>query len=63
MAIQRRSLLSSTSLVQAPWIKVTIGTFTFGVFSKTKASPKNAEGFYNAYNVQYPNYIQSLQIK
>lgn len=60
---QRRSLLSSTSLIQTPYVKVTIGAFTFGVFSKTKAKTKNLDGFYSAYNIQYPNYIQSLTIK
>lgn len=58
-----RSLLSSTACVQAPWIKVTIGTYTFGVFSKTKARQKNDNNFYSAFNIQYPNYITSLTIK
>jgi len=61
---QRRSLLSSQARVQAPWVKVTIGTFTFGVFSKAEANSKNSQGFYTAgaYSIQYPNYIQSLTI-
>lgn len=59
---QRRSLLSSQARVQVPWIKVTIGNYTFGVFSKSTKAEKDKDGFYNAYNIQYPNYIQSLQI-
>ena len=31
---ERKSLLSSQARIQAPWVKVTIGNFTFGVFSK-----------------------------
>ncbi len=60
---RRRSLLSSAALIQVPWVRISIGEFTFGVFSKTKTKTKNSEGFYSAYNVQYPNYIQSLTIK
>ena len=62
---QRKSLLSSQARVQAPWIKVTIGKYTFGVFSKVAAdSNKDQQGFYgvNAFSITYPNYIQSLNI-
>ena len=59
---QRRSLLSSQARVQVPWVKVTIGTYTFGVFSKSEARAKDDNGFYTAFNVTYPNYIQSLTI-
>ena len=60
---ERKSLLSSASRVQAPWIKVTIGDYTFGVFDKkTRANAKDSKGFYTAYNVQYPNYVQRLSI-
>lgn len=44
-------------------MKVTIGSYTFGVFNKTlRDKAKNDKGFYKAYNVQFPNYIQSLSI-
>ena len=60
---ERRSLLSSSARVQAPWIKVTIGEYTFGVFSKTEKTAKDSQGFYyTAYHVQYPNFVQSLSI-
>ena len=59
---ERRSLLSSGARVQVPWIKVTIGAYTFGVYSRTEAGAKDNENFYTSYNVQYPNYIQSLEI-
>lgn len=59
---KRRSLLSSGAVIQAPWVKVTIGEYTFGVFSRTNANAKDNKGYYTQYNVQYPNYIQSLSI-
>lgn len=58
-----KSLLSSQARIQAPWIKVTIGTYTFGVFSKTRARQKDDNNFYSAFNIQYPNYVKSLTIK
>ena len=57
-----RSLLSSQARIQAPWVKVTIGNYTFGVFDKKDTKDKNNSGFYRAFDVQYPNYIQSLNI-
>jgi len=61
---EKRSLLSSQARIQAPWIKVTIGTYTFGVFSKTRiqAKEKTSDNFYSAYDVQYPSYVQRLNI-
>lgn len=59
------SLLGSTSRVETPYIKVTVGDesegYTFGVFNKTLSSKDN-DGFYKVFKVNYPNYIQSLQI-
>ena len=63
MAAERTSLLASNARVQAPWIKVSIGNYTFGVFSKTASRLQDDEGFYYTdLNVQYPNYIQRLEI-
>ena len=60
---ERRSLLSSSARVQVPWIKVTIGNYTFGVFSRTQVEKPNADNFYSGlYHIQYPNFIQSLEI-
>lgn len=59
----RRSLLSSQARVQAPWVKVIIGEYSFGVFDrKTKTLYQNNGEFFNSFNIQYPNYIQSLNI-
>ena len=60
---QRRGLLSSEARIQAPWVKVTIGSYTFGVYSRqTSNSIKDKYGTYIPYKVQYPDYVQSLQI-
>lgn len=60
---ERRSLLSPAARVQVPWIKVTIGSYTFGVYSKQKITKTDNESFYyTKFNVQYPNYVQSLDI-
>ena len=60
---ERRSLLSSGARVQVPWIKVTIGNYTFGVYSRVGVEKKNDNDFYQStYHVQYPNFVQSLDI-
>lgn len=63
MATERLSLLASNARVQVPWVKISIGNYTFGVFSKTKSTAQDADGFYYTnHNVQYPNYVQRLEI-
>lgn len=63
MPDQKRSLLSSQARIQAPWIKVVIGEYTFGVFVKEPLGVgKNAADFYSAYKIQFPNYVQRLSI-
>ena len=61
---QRKSLLSSQTRIQVPWVKVTLGTYTFGIFdSKTKEQGgKDKNGFYTTFNIKYPNYIQDLTV-
>ncbi len=61
---QRKSLLSSKTRIQVPWVKVTLGTYTFGIFdSKTKSQAgKDKNGFYTTFNIKYPNYIDSLTV-
>lgn len=62
--IKNRSLLSSQARIQVPWVKVTIGDYTFGIFDeKTKAWGKNNAGFYVPFSIQYPQYIKSLEVK
>ena len=61
--IKNKSLLSSQARVQVPCVKVTIGDYTFGIFDeKTKTWGKNIKDFYTSYSVQYPQYVQSLNV-
>ena len=58
-----RNLLSSPARIQVPWIKITLGDYTFGIFSRVSDSKKSNEFNYKAlYSVQYPNYVKSLNI-
>lgn len=61
--IKNRSLLSSQARIQVPWVKVTIGSYTFGVFDeKTKEWGKDQFDFYQPFSVQYPQYIKTLEV-
>jgi hypothetical protein len=61
--ILNRSLLSSQARIQVPWVKVTIGDYTFGIFDDaTKSWGKDQDGFYQPFSIQYPNYIQTLEV-
>jgi hypothetical protein len=61
--IKNRSLLSSQARIQVPWVKVTIGDYSFGIFDeKTKSWGKNQAGFYQPFSIQFPQYIQSLEV-
>ena len=58
-----KSLLSSQARVQVPWVKVTIGDYTFGIFDeKTKSWGKSNAGFYTPFSIQYPQFINSLEV-
>ena len=57
------SLLSSQARIQVPWVKVTIGAYTFGVFDEqTKSWGKDDSNFYTPFSIQYPQYITQLEI-
>lgn len=61
--IRNRDLLSSQARIQVPWVKVTIGDYTFGIFDdQTKAWGKKQDGFYAPFSIQFPQYIKSLQV-
>lgn len=60
---KNKSLLSSQARIQVPWVKVTIGDYTFGIFDeKTKAWGKTQAGFYTPFSIQFPQYIKSLEV-
>lgn len=62
--IKNKSLLSSQARIQVPWVKVTIGDYTFGIFDeKTKNWGKTHNGFYTPFSIQYPQYITNLQVE
>lgn len=56
------NLLSNPTRVETPFIKVTIGDYTFGIFSQTNGVKKTTDGSYRYNLFQYPNYIKQLQI-
>ena len=59
------NLLSSTSRVETPFVKVTIGSYTFG-YMDVEIVQANKQSTYSAYRsagIIYPNYIKSLQVK
>lgn len=49
------SLLSDKSLVEAPFVKVDIGEYTFGIFQRQKIGG-------SSFRITYPNYIKSLDV-
>ena len=64
--VKEIDLLSNLARVQIPWVKVTIGDiFTFGVFDRhNRALVSSDKAIYTkAFDIEYPNYIQSLKIK
>jgi len=63
MALQSLNLLSTTSRIETPFIKIQIGEYVFGVYgSKTKEQGKDAYGNYTLNGITYPNYVKSLSI-
>ena len=62
--ILNRKLLSSQARIQVPWVKVTIGDYTFGIFDEaTKSWGQDSFGFYQSFSVQFPQYIKTLQVE
>jgi hypothetical protein len=57
-------LMSSTSRVQAPVVIMEIGGFKFGLYSKRTGVNAEVFGkFYKTTEVQYPNYMKSLEVR
>jgi len=56
------SLLSTTSRVEAPFIRVKIGGYTFGVYEERQSGIGN-NGLYKNVSTKYPNFVQSLEVK
>lgn len=56
------SLLSITSRVEAPFIRVKLGGYTFGVYEEA-TSGIGENRMYTNVATKYPNFVQSLEIK
>lgn len=57
------NLLGFTTRVETPFVKVTIGDYTFGVFENQDLRRGTDEfGVFRLQKIKYPNFIQSLNI-
>lgn len=56
------SLLASPIRVEVPFIKITIGSYSFGAYDIKLATESDVNGFYTKAGVTYPNFIKSLSI-
>ena len=60
-------LLGNEVRVQVPFVKVVLGSgssaYTFGIFQSSTTTKRDNQGVYRVQNIQYPNYIQSLQVE
>ena len=56
-------LLSNSTRVETPFVKVTIGDYTFGAYNRTSKIESDGRGSYVLSKVQYPNYVQRLKVQ
>lgn len=56
------TLLSSTNRIEVPFVKVTIGGYTFGIY-KGKTGGNKSNGVYAGIEDSFPNYVKSLEVK
>lgn len=56
------ALLSNANRVEVPFVKVTIGEYTFGAYDRKNFNETTNQGFFKKAKIQFPNYIQRLQI-
>lgn len=56
---ETKKLLSASSLVESPFIILTIGEYTFGTYYGKKSI---VSSYGNGVRVQYPNYMRSLNV-
>ena len=57
------NLLGTTSRVATPFIKITIGQYTFGVYNRKTTTGFDESGFFKKHKIAYPNYVQSLSVR
>lgn len=58
----RASLLTTESRVEAPFIRVKIGDYTFGVYEGRTKTVNTNNGVITGTGIKYPNYIQDMTI-
>ena len=57
------NLLSSPTRVETPYVKVTIGDYTFGVMNQMDTEIRqDVRGTYKLRYVKFPNFVQSLKV-
>ena len=57
------NLLGNTTRVETPYVKVTIGDYTFGVMNQMDTEIRqDVRGTYRLRYVKFPNFIQSLKV-
>lgn len=57
------SLLASTNRVEAPFVRVELAGYSFGVYEGKSKSYNGKNGIVENISAKYPNYIQDLTIK
>lgn len=57
------NLLGSLSRVETPFVKVTIGSYSFGAYDRQTVRAYDAQGAFKMNKVTYPNYVQSLSVQ
>lgn len=57
------NLLANPSRVETPFIKISIGKYTFGVYDKVSSNGFDASGVYTINKIKYPNYVQRLTVE
>ena len=62
ITLKTGSLLSSTSRVEAPFVRVKIGDFSFGVYEGPQKGLTH-NGIYRTSSIKFPNYIKSMEVK
>jgi len=61
-SLRKASLLSQDTRVEAPFIRVSIGGFTMGVYDSKTTTENISNGYITTLKSKYPDYVQSLTV-
>jgi len=61
-SITKSDILSPLTRIEAPFVRVEIGGYSFGVYEGSTAI-SGANGLYRRINAKYPNFVRSLEIE